>query len=377
VNRRHLLAAALPVGVAGCTLPPAVSSPSAEELLESAIEARRELEDLAAVRETVVETPEGTVERTARIRARPPDERRLEVTDSDDPSTPMGTVSVRSRTVSWEFDPAAGEVLKRHHPNRIVDDRTRLLLEGFLEDAELTYRGTETVAGRESHVVDATPPAGVEPAIAVLVGDTEYAIPVAGVEGDPEELEVRRRLWLDDEHAIPIRERAAVVDDGDPLHAVTFSYEELAVGEGLEPGTFEYEPPDGVEITTVGTEPEGVFESRTAAAETTPYPIPEPALPEPYELDRITVKERDWGVKTTLWYADPDRRDRELFVVIKEESRFDPDTLVPVDVGGREGYRRDGRILSVFFSCEGLSYEVSDPDGEVPVVDVAASIDCG
>ena len=377
MNRRHLLAAALPVGVAGCTLPPAVSSPSAEELLESAIEARLEMEDLAAVRETVVETPEGTVERTERIRARPPDERRLEVIDSDDPSTPMGTVSVRSREVSWEFDPAAGEVLKRHHPNRIVDDRTRLLLGSLLEDAELAYEGTETVAGRESHVVDATPPEGVEPAIAVLVGDTEYAIPVAGMEGDPEELEVRRRLWLDDEHGIPTRERATVVDDGDPLHAVTFSYEELAVDEGLEPGTFEYEPPDGVEVTTAGTEPEGVFESRTAAAETTPYPIPEPALPEPYELDRITVKEREWGVNTTLWYADPDRRDRELFVVIKEEKRFDPDALEPVDVDGREGHRRDGRILSVFFTCEGLSYEVSDPDADEPVVDVAASIDCG
>ncbi|APW99428.1 DUF2092 domain-containing protein [Halobiforma lacisalsi AJ5] len=409
MRRRQFLAAGA-AGLAGCVAVPDADDspsedepPSSEELLQEAIHTRVGLRSLEARRTMTMETPAETAERTDRIVQEPPGKQRLEVLESDDPDTPPGTVSVRSLSTTWEYYPDEGMVAKRHHPNRVVADRTRLVLEDLLEDYDLEYvggtgdgddegdgdgdAGLDTVDGRPAHRIDATPEtAEIERSIDLLVGETIYRIPLeeTPVE-DLEDVTVSRAIWIDDEHRYPVKECNAVRNaDGEVLHRVTVTYEDLAIDAGLAPGTFSYEPPADAEVVEIGTEPEGVFDSVAAAEAAAPYDLPDPDVPDPYALDRVTVvdKGEEFGTTTTLWYVDPDRTERDLFLAVREQRRFDADVLEETDLEfeGNPVYRRDGRIESLFWDCGDLNYELSIPAGpemeEDSLSEIAPSVGC-
>ncbi|TYT61386.1 LolA family protein [Natrialba swarupiae] len=381
MRRRRFLTATAGIGLAGCvTVPGAGDDPSGEDLLKDAVETRTDLVDLAARRTLTAETPDDTSTRVERIRRRPPGERRMEVLESDDPATPPGTTIVRSRAVTWTYDPAVGDVRERHHPNRVVADGTRLALEALLAEYDLAYDGSETVDGRDAHRIEATPTsADLGRSIELLVGETVYAIPLEATDDELEDAAVSRTIWIDDEHRYPIRERDAVHDgDGTLFHRLTVTYEDLTIDEGLEPGTFTFTPPAEADLVTTGLEPEGIFDSPPEADAVTPYDLPDPEIPEPYDLDRITVVDKgaDAGTTTTFWYVTTDGRTRELYVACRDHQRFDPDALEEIEFDGHTAYRRDGRIESVFWACNGTNYEVSSPAGDVAVLDIASSIGC-
>ncbi|MEY7848473.1 outer membrane lipoprotein carrier protein LolA [Natrarchaeobius sp. A-rgal3] len=380
MRRRRLLVATAGIGLAGCVAVPGVNDdPSGEELLQDAIETRTDLVDLAARRTLSAETPDGTSTRVERVRRRPPGERRMEVVDSENPATPPGTTTVRSRAVTWTYDPAVDEVRERHHPNRVVADGTRLALEALLAEYDLAYEGVEPVDGRDAHRIEATPTsADVGRSIELLVGETVYAIPLEATEA-LEEATVSRTIWIDDEHRYPIKERDAVRDaTGTLVHRLTVTYENLAINAGLEPETFTFTPPADAELVTTGLEPAGIFDSRSVAGEVTPYDLPNPDVPDPYDLDRITVVDEgdDTGTTATFWYVATEGRPRELYVACRDHQRFDPDVLKEIEFDGRTAYRRDGRIESVFWACNGTNYEVSSPVGDVSVLEIASSMGC-
>ncbi|SDR00566.1 LolA family protein [Natronobacterium texcoconense] len=383
--RRQLLVTGI-IGFGGCVAIPggdSTDSPSSDDLLREALETRAGLTALEAQRTMTMETPTETGERTDRIVQRPPGEQRLEVLESDDPDTPAGTVSVRSRPVTWEYYPDESVVTERHHPNRIVSDRTRQVLENLLEDYDLRYEGTDTVDGRPAHRIDADPDSvEIDRSLDLLVGETVYRIPLEETPVDDlEEATISRSIWIDDEYRYPVRERDVVrTTDGEILHRLTVTYEDLALDSGLEPDTFTYEPPADAEVVEIGTEPEGIFDSRAAAEKRAPYELPEPEMPDPYALDRITLVEKgaDSGTTTTLWYADPDRPERELFLAVREVRRFEPDVLAEtgLEFEGNTVYYRDGRIESLFWDCGGLNYELSSPMASESLEEIAPSVGC-
>lgn len=412
MRRRRLLTTGTLAALAGCLTPAEPNEGrTGSELVEAAIETRLELTDLQARRHLTAETPAETTTQTESISRRPPAEKRRTVLRSDDGDPPVGTVSVTNRELSWDYYPEENFVWKRYHPNKVVADGPRLVLRDLLEDYELTYDGTDTVDGRETHRIDAVPTGtGLSDdadgrAIELLVGETVYRIPLGGSsdtdgtaesengsengsenetettddELDGEELAVSRTVWIDDEFSYPIKEQDVVRDaDGTLLHRLTVTYEDLAINDGLDPDTFVYEPPEDAEVGTLGDEPEGIYESREAAAATVPYEIPDPDVPDAYELDRVTVVDnvRQSGPVTTLWYVDSDRPDREIYVAVRTDQQFKPNLLEETEIDGHTAYRRRGRIDSYFWTCSDLSYEVSSVTVEEPLVDVAASIGC-
>ncbi|GAB7017941.1 LolA family protein [Halostagnicola bangensis] len=380
MHRRRLITAGATVALAGCfETDSSEGDPASDELVQEAIDARAEIDDLAAVRTMTAETPEETVERTERLYQRPPDAQRKEVLESTDSRAPTGTVSVRNQAVTWGYDPTMDRVLERHHPNRIVADRTRLVLETLLEDYELAYDGTDAVDDRETHVVDATPKSDdeLERSIELLVGETIYVIPLGMADdGEIDEAEVVRTIWIDDEHRYPIKERTLVETDETTLHSLTVTYDELEINEGLEDGTFTYDPPEDANVESVGMEPVGVYESPAAAEAVVPYELPEPDVPEAFDLDRITVLDKSFSTTATSWYVDTSTAERELFVAVRESSRHNEDVLEPIEIDGHEAYLRDGNIESIFWECEELSFEVSSPHIGEPLEDIASSIGC-
>ncbi|NUB91695.1 DUF2092 domain-containing protein [Haloterrigena sp. SYSU A121-1] len=381
MKRRRFLAVGAGAGVslAGCvSYSSADDGPSSEALLRDAIETRRHLNDLRARRTLSVETPSDAVERTERVVRKPPAKQRLEVLESTDPDAPVGSVTVTNREMTWEYNPEEELVDIQFHGTKVDADRTLRVLESLLENYRLGYEGTTTVDGREAHVVETRPP--IEETgrrLNLVVGDTTYAIPLST--DDLEDLAVTRTICIDDEYRYPVRERNEVRDGDEIRYRLTVTYEDLAIDEGVESETFTYQPPADATVVTDGTEPEGIFDSIDEAEATVPYELPEAAIPDAYLLDRITVVERAekyGGVTTTLWYNDPNVVARELYVVVRERGRFDPDVLEEIEIDGRTAYYRDGRIQSIFWDCDDLSYEVSSlVDGE-PIREIAASIGC-
>jgi len=117
--------------------------------------------------------------------------------------------------------------------------------ENLLEEYRLGYEGTETVDGRTAHVVETKPPVDdIGPKVELVVGDTTYVMPVNIIQ-DLEKLDVSRTVWIDDEYRYPIKERNTMREDGETRHDLTVTYEDLSIDEGLAPGTFTYEPPNG------------------------------------------------------------------------------------------------------------------------------------
>ncbi|WP_408958904.1 LolA family protein [Natrinema sp. 74] len=383
MNRRRILAAGAAVALAGCVSYPGSDDepPTSEGIVRDAIETRRHMHDLKARRTMTVETPAETVERVEQIARQPPAKQRIEVVESTDPDVPTGSVTVTNRATTWEYNPKTEVVNKQYHPNKVDTDRTRLVLETLLEDYRLSYEGTATVDGRTAHVIETKPPVdGIGPTIELVVGDTTYVMPVNLVQ-DRENLESGRTMWIDDEYRYPVKERTTIAVDGEVRHDLTVTYDHLEIDQGLPPGTFTYDPPKDATVETDGRKPAGVFESRSAAEEILPYDLPKPDVPDSYVLDRITVVERApdvGGTTTTLWYNDPNVIARELYVAVRESQRFNPtaSTLEEIDLDGHTAYRRDGGIQSVFWTCGGLSHEVSSLTDDAPLLEIASSVGC-
>lgn len=384
MNRRQIVAIGAAVAFPGCATTPDSDDtngeqPTSDELLESAIETRRHMHDLTARRTMQVDAPDGSVERVERLARAPPAKQRIEVVESTDPDTPAGSVTVTNRATTWEYNPKTKTVDKQYHPNKVDTDGVRLVLEDLRSNHELGYEGQETVNGRDTHVIETKPPAeDVGPTINLVVGETTFVVPLR-VTGDPETVDVSRTIWIDDEYRYPIKERNAVAKDGETLHELIVTYEDLSIDQGIQSGTFTYEPPEGATVVTDGSEPEGVFESLTGAEEILPYDLPDPDVPDAYVLDRVTVieqKPKYGGTIATLWYNDPNVIAKELYVAVRQQQRFNPDVLEQIEFDGQTAYRRDGRIRSIFWTCDDLSYEVSSLVDDSPLLEIAASIGC-
>lgn len=237
MRRRRLLTAGTILGLAGCVSVPQASSPSSDQLLQEALETRRTLSTLETRRRMVMETPTETTERLDRLIQRPPGEQRLDVLESDDPDVVPGAVSVRSRTLTSEYNPETNIVTERHHPNRLVIDRMRQVLESVRTEYDLSYAGLETVDGRETHRIDAHPDDDTIDgrSIDLLIGETVYRIPFDGFSSEElADATVERSVWIDDEHRYPIRERDTVSSEDGILHRVTVTSEDLTIDGGLE-----------------------------------------------------------------------------------------------------------------------------------------------
>ncbi|WP_245779442.1 hypothetical protein [Halostagnicola kamekurae] len=154
------------------------------------------------------------------------------------------------------------------------------------------------------------------------------------------------------------------------------TYDELEINEGIDDETFTYDPPPNAEVKSIGAEPIGVFDTPAAAEAELSFDLPNPAIPDGFELDRITVLNRGFGTTATSWYVEPTTPERELFVAVREQPRFHPDVLTPIDIAGHEAYRRAGGLESIFWECEGVSYEVSSPHPGEPLEEIVASIGC-
>ncbi|WP_114577782.1 hypothetical protein [Saliphagus sp. LR7] len=336
------------VALAGCTTTLSNdSSPDADALVADAMEGD---DAEAVVGERTVEYADGNGNETTTERVWETGDRyRLETVSSPEGEYD-GDVVVDNGTSILSYDADTDEAIVRD------PSTTANVTEGL----ESTYVGTDTVAGRDVHVVDVdVRNESVKRAIDVVVGDTRFVYPVAIEERDI--ALQHQRLWIDEEYGYVLKQREIYEDpDGTELE-VTSTFEEVSFGERIDDDRFEL--PDDADV--VDPDPQQwEFADRAEADDHVAFDLPDAEFPDDYELravradeyeGRITVHEEYAVGSDLLWYsvaeeglmpAEPDREN--VGTVNATVLELDGPTLLTWECGGLQVQ------LSGPFDVEGL-----------------------
>lgn len=226
---------------------------------------------------------------------------------------------------------------------------------------QISYEGTETVAGREAHVIEVT---------AAGAGNSTF----------------EQRHYLDSEWYVRLKVTSQIESNG-TLTEYHMRYTDIEYEPELPDGIFEFTPPASA---TVERSPIQVsmFESRDEATSQTESSVPEPEVPDRFRFAQIQQTVTDSGefdvenasvedpVETlTLRYVS----DRSTLSVTKVNSTIDRASTdgVVIEIGDRTArYQQTAGQGIVQWRCDGHNYSVS---GELPreeLIDVAESVVC-
>lgn len=219
-------------------------------------------------------------------------------------------------------------------------------VENTTGELEASYDGTATVAGREAHVVSLTPAANATTSI------TEQTV------------------WLDAEYFVPLRSNTTLEFEENRT-VISQEVTEVSFEPTLPPGIFEFDPPGGAqpERTTAAV---ASYESRAALTAATSFPVPDPAVPEQFELSRAQLTVRSDRTGVTLRYASGLN---VISVTAGNGSEFDTVTGEPVSVGNRTGrFSVSGQVGRVVWTCGSYEYAVAGTVLRETLAEVARSV---
>ncbi|MFC4405806.1 LolA family protein [Haloarchaeobius iranensis] len=224
-----------------------------------------------------------------------------------------------------------------------------------VENYTASYEGTETVAGRETHVVELAPR-----------GD------VARVASD-----ARIRYYLDSERYFPTKVTQSMTVNGKEFRVVS-EYTNVDFDPDIPDSRFRFAPPEDASVVDLD-ESQETFETRAAAAANVSTTLPEPDVPDGYEPSQVGVL-RGEVTTVTVFYRN-DAGD-VLYVSKHSEPRStgsaEGDT---VEIGDTEGrYVATDSLGSVVWSCgDGPQYAGVSVEGSLSrseLVAVARSVGC-
>lgn len=273
----------------------------------------------------------------------------------------------------------------------LVDDEWRggaitYWIELYDADYRAAYVGTDTVDGRETHVVEIEPAANESPdAVTVLVGDTEYAI-AAGDAADERNATSTTTWWIDAERRFPIKERIEIEHENPEDHVLrrersvwTVTYEDVRFDEEIPDDRFAFEPPAGTE-TYEPPEPYGV-ETVAEADEEAPFSVREPAVPDRFDLVSVDGSEFRGTASVELLYRAGEVGEGSALRVRIAEDPFDNQEVVERDVGAHDGARvSTGFGPGYAWECGDAHYQITrnedSEDAAALTVELADSIEC-
>lgn len=297
-------------------------------------------------------------------------ERRVTIVDDDGNETTI----VENETDIWSYDEETGEIL---HVDR---DEQRIVVpalefdgyEHLVDEFDATYIGTERVSGREAHVIEFTPPRGEEDSVSLdlVIGETELQLARATIDGPLVVSEYR--IWVDTEHAHPLKERTTLSGPEGESITLTNRYDHVAFETDPDEDTFEFDPPSDAEVREPPSFEE--YESVEAAADVVPYPIPDPDPPDGYEIRTVSVRPTEDDVAVFVVYSDGTD---SLTVSVTPQHGSDP-VGVRVDLDGRVGTVVETHGgTAVVWECNDRAYRVAGTGPTEERIAVAKAIECG
>lgn len=236
-----LIVLALVVVSTGCVSVPGSTEPTPAESLESDIEAA---EPPRSVTGTLTLSVTGDGQRTAYTGP---------VWLRDDGRSRIGTdgdgefVRVDDGDRVWRYDADAGE-------GRVHDSRSAKGLLAFkyaeqrryFDEYAVTEIEETRVDGRAAYHVTFDPPTDetIERSVSVIVGETEFLLPLETAEKPTDRPADRVELWIERDRQFPVRFRA----EGDGF-TLSIEYSDLSFDDGIPDERFEFEPPDSATAT--------------------------------------------------------------------------------------------------------------------------------
>ncbi len=287
---------------------------------------------------------------------------------------------VQNETTAWIYDAGDNEVL-RHDVGQSEGDIIVPALEyeyynDLVEDSNLTYRGTERVAGREAHVVVFTDPSEgrSSASIDLILGDEKYQLAATTLEKPL--LLSEHRLWIDTEHDYPIKKQTTLIGQDNESVTYTSRYDRIDFEPDTDAGTFQFDPPESAESHASPELDSREYASVEAARSAVPYAVPDPTVPGEYELQTVRVAQINGTTRTTLEYSDGTDSLR-----VRVLPGFDHDVRgMSVTVGDRQGTLTGGQgATGLYWQCDGRMHVVHADSGTVSPGDqlaVAESIEC-
>ncbi|AEH39169.1 LolA family protein [Halopiger xanaduensis] len=251
-----------------------------------------------------------------------------------------GVVIVSNGSTRWQYDRDADTAQRLE-----VDPNASSFLEGvyahqqrYVERYEIESIEETTIDGRETYRVAFDPPANesIGRSVTVLVGDTEYAIPLQRDGGDVDGADRSTEtvaVWFDQDHLFPVKHRVA----GESVSLET-TYRNLTVDPGFDDDRFEFEPPtdeNGSEsVDEIALPSIESYETVDAAADAVPFSVAEPSaatVPDALALDEITSYE----------FPDEERKQVSL------SYRGDGETITVTTSDGPRLFARGGDNVSI------------------------------
>ena len=191
----------------------------------------------------------------------------------------------------------------------------------------VSYRGTESVDGREAHVIHVAP------------------------ENDTASYE--QTVWVDTERFFPLKKRTAWTTDGERT-VVTTTYTDVSYDTGVSEAVFTPDFPDDTTVTAPETPETRTYESVSALEADTDIRVPEPDIPPGYELQFATRTQGEIrGVG--LRYVN-----RTSLLTVAKYNYTYPSTGgdEQVTIDGRQAQLSRGPTSSLSWSCERYRYTV-------------------
>ena len=340
-----LLLVALLTVTAGCAAALG-DDPDPERIADEMEDRHEQIEDIQGERVLTVETPNSTQRTVMAVAERPPEQSRQEVLETNSEWQSDGDVTVNDGETMFMYDASENTVTEYNvsYDAESTAFANEELIANALNESDVSYEGSDTVADRDVHVIELTDT------------DTNRTTTV----------------WVDKEFWYPLKYETAM-ERGDQQLSTTMVFEEVAFNEGLDDGTFEFEPPADATVEQYEPPETRTVDSLAAVDDETPYDVSAPELPDRFEFHEGRLTDAGDSRSAYLSYTAAD--ERVGFSVTNNTAReLSGET---VEIGDTEGVISEyGDMRSVTWDCDAVRYSLSGELDRETLVDSAASVSC-
>lgn len=213
----------------------------------------------------------------------------------------------------------------------------------------VSYRGIETVSGRDTYVLDLTQNANSR---------------LANYSG---------RVWIDTEWFVALHHRTAFTVDG-TRYVTETRYENVSFDPDMDDVSFEFDPPSDANVSVSSEMSFTQYDSREALANNATISIPDPDVPDDFQFQRGARTVGDQR-SVTVQYSNGTA---SLSITVSNTTSTASEEGSTIQIGTATGRMQEfGGSTLVSWPCQEQSYAVIGANlGNETIVEIARSLGC-
>jgi outer membrane lipoprotein-sorting protein len=321
---------------------------SAKEIGEKMEEKYDSLEDYRGIIVTSFDSDDGKKSMEAKFSFKKPGKSRYEYLS---PEEMKGNVMVSDGETMWVYDAGKNEVQKVTMPKYDMPEIDYgEIITDMMEKYNVDLQGSEEISNRDCYVLVMTP--------------------------KDENVTMKQKMWVDKEYWMPMKIEMEMEFGGKTMKS-TVEYRDMEFNVGIPDSEFEFEVPEGANVTEREMPMPKMFASIEEAQEEVDFTILVPEyIPEGYEFERAMVIDIKDGKSVSLSY----KKGAEMLSLTESTDEGITGSLEgaeKVDINGREGeYMKMGMNKLLRWDCDGLSLSLMGELDKEELLKVAESVDC-